>query len=73
MDTKAWSEAFKVRNHLENVGVYRWMILKCIFFASLRVGAVVEVNGISSKSVGNLSVPERLLVFQEVLYCYRFS
>jgi hypothetical protein len=42
MDTSAWSENLKERNHLENVGVYRRMILKCIFFAWLRVGAVVK-------------------------------
>jgi hypothetical protein len=38
MDTNAWSENLKERNHLENVGVYRRMILKCILFAWLRVG-----------------------------------
>jgi hypothetical protein len=42
MDTNAWSENLNERNHLENVGVYRRMILKCTFFAWLRVGAVVK-------------------------------
>jgi hypothetical protein len=42
MDTNACSENLKERNYLENVGVYKRMILKCIFFAWLRVGAVMK-------------------------------
>jgi len=42
MDTNAWSEYLKERKHLENVGICRRMILKCIFFAWLRAGVVVK-------------------------------
>jgi len=42
MDTNAWSENLKERKHLENVGVSGRMILKCIFYTWLRVGAAVK-------------------------------
>jgi hypothetical protein len=42
IDTNAWSENLKEMKHLVNVGVYGRMILKCIFFAWLRVGVAVK-------------------------------